>query len=322
MTEFYEKRRRLGLRWPFGSASSTAMMGYHFTERVRRSLAQARQEAAKLNHEYVGTEHLLLGLIAFDDSVAAHMLQSAGVDTAQLRNRVTQIVTPGGSTRNPAAPPDLPYTTRAKHVLELAMSEARELKYTYVGTGQLLLGIAREERGIGAQVLLDAGFKLESAREDLRRISPPEEHSPTADGGVSLSSQGLVAMSSSPGRMLLAVSAVLAWAIGAMLIFDAPSFEATMLITLDEKTATIAQAQGAILLGLGFINWLMRGVTERRALGAVFYGNLVVQVVSFAVVLRALVRGYIPPSGAAAAVMHVALGAAFAWELMRLRRAK
>lgn len=91
-------------------------------------------------------------------------------------------------------------------------------------------------------------------------------------------------------------------------------------LVVDDKVATIAQAQGAILIGLGFINWLMRKVTDRGALIAVFYGNFVVQALSFAIVLRALVRDLVPTAAVGALLLHVLLGAAFAWQLMRIRR--
>ncbi len=88
---------------------------------------------------------------------------------------------------------------------------------------------------------------------------------------------------------------------------------------MDAQTATIAQALGAILLGLACINWLARDVSDRPALWAILYGNFVVQVVSFAIVARALVRGLIPTSSIGIAVFHVLLGAAFAWQMRNLR---
>src|SRR3954467_7393148 len=144
------------------------MNGYNFTERVRKGLAQARDEAARLHHEYVGTEHILLGLIREGEGVAATVLQNLNVELEEIQQKIEEAVKRGkaGEPRGP----DLPYTSRAKKVLELAMSEARELNHSYVGTEHLLLGLLREEKGIAAQVLTDAGVNLEAARAETLRI--------------------------------------------------------------------------------------------------------------------------------------------------------
>lgn len=119
---------------------------------------------------------------------------------------------------------------------------------------------------------------------------------------------------------LLTISAVLAWLFGLMLLFNTRQFEAPVGIEVTDKVATIAQAQGAILLGLGVINWLSRGVTDARALIAVLAGNLVVQLASLGVVVRALATGIFPPQAAPAVAIHVLLGGGFATYLLRLRR--
>jgi ATP-dependent Clp protease ATP-binding subunit ClpC len=139
--------------------------GYNFTERVRRVLLASRLEAQRLHHEYVGTEHLLLGLVRETDGVAAATLSALGADPERVREQVELTVKLG----DPQVPrgPDLPYTTRAKRVLELAMAEARELRHSYVGSEHLLLGILREERGIGAQVLHACGVTWEAARREV-----------------------------------------------------------------------------------------------------------------------------------------------------------
>ncbi len=121
-------------------------------------------------------------------------------------------------------------------------------------------------------------------------------------------------------RTLLTVSALLAWAFAAALLFAARAFEARVGIVLDDKLATIVQAQGAILAGLRVVNWLSRRAEEARALVPVFAGNLVVQVLSLAVAGRAVALGLFPPSGAGALVIHVVLGAWFAIALVRVRR--
>ncbi len=145
------------------------MNGYNFTDRVRKVLQMAREEAARLHHEYVGTEHILLGLIREGEGVAAAVLTNLSVDLEDIQQKIEETVKKG---KAPAAagPPDLPYTSRAKKVLELAMSEARELNHSYVGTEHLLLGLLREEKGIAAQVLTDAGVSLEQARAETLRL--------------------------------------------------------------------------------------------------------------------------------------------------------
>ncbi|NUO65273.1 MAG: ATP-dependent Clp protease ATP-binding subunit [Gemmatimonadaceae bacterium] len=157
------------------------MNGYNFTERVRKVLAMAREEAARLHHEYVGTEHILLGLIREGEGVAAAVLQNLSVDLDEIQQKIEETVKKGKAAQ--AAGPDLPYTSRAKKVLELAMSEARELNHSYVGTEHLLLGLLREEKGIAAQVLTDAGVNLDAARAETLRLlgtEMPQSGSATA----------------------------------------------------------------------------------------------------------------------------------------------
>ncbi|HEY0778800.1 MAG TPA: ATP-dependent Clp protease ATP-binding subunit [Gemmatirosa sp.] len=144
------------------------MNGYNFTERVRKVLAMAREEAARLHHEYVGTEHILLGLIREGEGVAAAVLQNLNADLDEIQTKIEETVKKGKAAQ--ATGPDLPYTSRAKKVLELAMAEARELNHSYVGTEHLLLGLLREEKGIAAQVLTDTGVNLEAARTETLRL--------------------------------------------------------------------------------------------------------------------------------------------------------
>jgi ATP-dependent Clp protease ATP-binding subunit ClpC len=150
------------------------MQGYNFTQRMRVVLATARDEADTLNHEYVGTEHLLLALVHEGDrsdsasgpGIAMTVLRTLGVDPEAVANRILGLVQRGQSRR--MSGPDLPYTSRAKKVLELAMKEARELNHSYVGTEHLLLGLVREEKGIAAQVLAVSGLRLEHARAEVQ----------------------------------------------------------------------------------------------------------------------------------------------------------
>src|SRR5437870_1193643 len=138
------------------------MNGYNFTDRVRKVLQMAREEAARLHHEYVGTEHILLGLIREGEGVAAAVLTNLNVDLEEIQQKIEETV---------------------KKVLELAMSEARELNHSYVGTEHLLLGLLREEKGIAAQVLTDAGVNLEQARAETLRLLGSEMPSGPAPAG-------------------------------------------------------------------------------------------------------------------------------------------
>ncbi len=154
------------------------MNGYNFTDRVRKVLQMAREEAARLHHEYVGTEHILLGLIREGEGVAAAVLTNLTVDLEEIQQKIEETVKKGKASSAPG--PDLPYTSRAKKVLELAMTEARELNHSYVGTEHLLLGLLREEKGIAAQVLTDAGVTLEQSRSETLRLLGSEMPPQTA----------------------------------------------------------------------------------------------------------------------------------------------
>jgi ATP-dependent Clp protease ATP-binding subunit ClpC len=164
-------------------------MNYNFTDRVRKVLAMAREEAIRLQHDYVGTEHILLGLIREGEGVAAAVLQNLSVDLEQIHERVEESVRKGKAT---IALGELPYTSRAKKVLEFAMAEARDFNHSYVGTEHLLLGLLREEKGIAAQVLNSLGVTLDEARGETLKVlgsemSPSE---PAGIGGGSESGQG------------------------------------------------------------------------------------------------------------------------------------
>src|SRR5215211_4714604 len=159
------------------------MNGYNFTDRVRKVLQMAREEAARLHHEYVGTEHILLGLIREGEGVAAAVLTNLNVDLEDIQQKIEETVKKGKAAA--AAGPDLPYTSRAKKVLELAMTEARELNHSYVGTEHLLLGLLREEKGIAAQVLTDAGVNLEQSRAETLRLLGSDMPQASAGGSSS-----------------------------------------------------------------------------------------------------------------------------------------
>jgi len=142
--------------------------GYSFTDRVRAVLQGARVEAATLRHEYVGTEHILLGILRTSDCTAVAIITNLGISSADLQSHVLAMLKPGRAGGDLG--PDLPYTSRAKKALELAMTEARELGNSYVGTEHLLLGLLREEKGLAAQALDASGLTIDSAREKALEI--------------------------------------------------------------------------------------------------------------------------------------------------------
>ncbi len=142
-------------------------MNYNFTDRVRKVLAMAREEAIRLQHDYVGTEHILLGLIREGEGVAAAVLTNLAADLDELQRLIEENVRRGKSSSSIG---ELPYTSRAKKVLEYAMAEARELNHSYVGTEHLLLGLLREEKGLAAKVLGELGIGIEEARAETLKL--------------------------------------------------------------------------------------------------------------------------------------------------------
>jgi len=138
-----------------------------FTDRARKVMALANQEAQRFNHEYVGTEHVLLGLVKEGQGVAANVLHNLQVDLKKIRLEVEKIVKSGP---NMVTMGKLPQTPRAKKVIEFAIEEARNLGHNYVGTEHLLLGLLREHDGVAAQVLMNLGLKLEDVRTEVLNI--------------------------------------------------------------------------------------------------------------------------------------------------------
>lgn len=149
-------------RWPFGRSGRASLAYHRWTDRARRVLDQAQEEAAGLNHHYIGTEHLLLGLIAEPDGVAGAVLLALGVDREAVRGGVIEIVGVGA---DPVVPGKLPFTARAKKVLQLGVREAERLKHDYIGTEHLLLGVVREGEGLAAQIITQRGVDLGRLRD-------------------------------------------------------------------------------------------------------------------------------------------------------------
>src|SRR5690606_26601155 len=151
-----------------------------FTERARKVLGLARQEAQKFNHEYIGTEHILLGLILEGSGVAATVLRNMDVDLRKIRLEIEKLVQQGPQVMT--APSKLPFTPRAKRVIDLAKEEAATLNHEHVGTEHLLLGLLRENEGIAAQVLMNLGVRLDEVREEVLELLSPDANAPEGKG--------------------------------------------------------------------------------------------------------------------------------------------
>src|ERR1700748_3799642 len=152
-----------------------------FTDRARKVMQLANQEAQRFNHEYVGTEHVLLGLIKEGSGVAANVLKNLDVDLRKIRNEVEKIVQAGPDMVTMGK---LPQTPRAKKVIEYAIEEARNLNHNYVGTEHLLLGLLREQEGVAAQVLMNLGLKLEDVREEVLSLLGHNMATEESSGGT------------------------------------------------------------------------------------------------------------------------------------------
>ena len=138
-----------------------------FTDRARKVMALANQEAQRIHHEYIGTEHILLGLVKEGSGVGAGVLRNLGVDLKKVCLEVDKLVKSGPQKDTMGK---LPQTPRAKRVIEFAIEESRNLNHNYVGTEHLLLGLLREEDGVAAQVLMNLGLKLCAARDEVMHV--------------------------------------------------------------------------------------------------------------------------------------------------------
>ncbi|MFW6059669.1 MAG: ATP-dependent Clp protease ATP-binding subunit [Phycisphaeraceae bacterium] len=169
-----------------------------FTDRARKVMALANQEAQRFNHEYIGTEHILLGLVKEGSGVGANVLKNLDVDLRKVRLEVEKLVKSGPDMVTMGK---LPQTPRAKKVIEYAIEEARNLNHNYVGTEHLLLGLLREHEGVAAQVLMNLGLKLEEVREEVLNLLgagvDPEEAG-TKGGGEEASSSAKGGKSKTP----------------------------------------------------------------------------------------------------------------------------
>lgn len=158
------------------------LRGYNFSSQIRKVLAAAREEAVRFGHPYVGTEHLLLGLIREREGGSATVLRDLDIAPEKIRRKLEETLVPGPDMRTGA---DLPYTSRAKKVLELGMEEAERSRAVVVDTEHLLVGLCVEGKGIAAQTLAWAGLTTDAARAAVAQITgvtpeppPPDIHVP------------------------------------------------------------------------------------------------------------------------------------------------
>jgi len=158
-----------------------------FTDRARKVMQLANQEAQRFNHEYIGTEHILLGLVKEGTGVAANVLKNLDIDLRKIRMEVEKIVQAGPDMVTMGK---LPQTPRAKKVIEYSIEEARQLNHNYVGTEHLLLGLLREQEGVAAQVLMNLGLKLEDVREEVLNLLGHNSMEQESTGGERTAKQG------------------------------------------------------------------------------------------------------------------------------------
>jgi len=151
----------------------------NFTPRAQQVLALARKEADRFNHNYVGTEHLLLGLIKLGQGVAVNVLQKMGLDLETVRMEVEKQIGTGPETKMVG---NIPYTPRVKKVLALAQKEAKQLNHNYVGTEHILLGLLREGEGAAARILKSLDVDIERCRNEILKETRPQFY--PDEGGV------------------------------------------------------------------------------------------------------------------------------------------
>lgn len=196
-----------------------------FTDLARKVMQLANQEAQRFNHEYIGTEHILLGLVKEGTGVAANVLKNRSIDLGRIRLEVEKIAQAGPDMVQMGK---LPQTPAAKKVIEFAIEEARNFNDIYVGSEHILLGIIREDEGIGALVLKNLNLTLQGLREDILTLLGPKEE-PRVDTPIS------VAARNQPAGFLLIPSAETVGALERLRIFSQRE-------TLAETLAAVIQA--------------------------------------------------------------------------------
>ena len=156
-----------------------------FTDRARRVVVLAQEEARMLNHNYIGTEHILLGLIHEGEGVAAKALESLGIALEGVRQQVEEII--GQGQQAPSG--HIPFTPRAKKVLELSLREALQLGHNYIGTEHILLGLIREGEGVAAQVLVKLGADLNRVRQQVLQLLSGYQGKEPAEGSTGVAAR-------------------------------------------------------------------------------------------------------------------------------------
>jgi ATP-dependent Clp protease ATP-binding subunit ClpC len=159
-----------------------------FTDRARKVMQLANQEAQRFSHEYIGTEHILLGLVKEGSGVAANVLKNLDIDLRMIRLEVEKIVQAGPDMVTMGK---LPHTPRAKKVIEYAIEESRALNHNYVGTEHLLLGLLREQEGVASQVLMNLGLNLEDVREEVLNLLHHNLDASESRGGTATTKRGV-----------------------------------------------------------------------------------------------------------------------------------
>jgi hypothetical protein len=138
-----------------------------FTDRAREVMHRANQEAQRLHHGYIGTEHILLGLAGMKDGVAIAVIKNFGIEPLRIKSAIERIIQSGSETDNEG---EMPRSPRAKSAIGFTVEEARNLKHTCIGTEHVLLGLMREEEGVAAQVLMTLGLRLDRVREEVYKV--------------------------------------------------------------------------------------------------------------------------------------------------------
>jgi ATP-dependent Clp protease ATP-binding subunit ClpA len=197
---FADTTYRIGIRlWPGKAVRRAARsMFERFTERARRVVVLAQEEARMLNHNYIGTEHILLGLAREGEGVAAKALESLGISLDAVRQQVEEII--GRGQEAPSG--HIPFTPRAKKVLELSLREAQQLGHNYIGTEHILLGLIREGSGVAAQVLVKLGADLNRARQRVVQLLHGYQGEDVTGEGLPLSDDPLTPADSLDRRLV------------------------------------------------------------------------------------------------------------------------
>ena len=219
-----------------------------FTDRARKVMALANQEAQRYNHDYIGTEHMLLGIVKEGSGVGANVLKNLGVDLRKVRVEVEKVVKNGPEMVTMGK---LPQTPRAKRVVDYAIEELRKLKHNYVGTEHLLLGLLREQDGVAAQVLMNLGLELKQLRAEALNLLGAGVADPSDEEGTDGSP--LTLDSTSPDVLLWLLQRVLeGLETHKNLAMRAANYErAAELCDMAEELRLYAERIGAVFEGLG-----------------------------------------------------------------------